>query len=126
MDQVKQFFLDMGFLAYVKPAIVTFVATMGAVYGLGRMLDVVKTRTGKNRVAMLTILLVGPLEVLALIPQKVNDCVMLIGLGILLYTLIGMKLFSRADRIQDAKLGEDDPNQDEGTTQRPANRRRSK
>ena len=115
MDQVKQFFLSLGFLVYVKPAIVTFMVTMGAVYGLGRMLNVVKTRIGKNRVAMLAIVVVGPLEALAKVPQKVNDCAMLVGLGILLYTLIGMKLFSRLDRVQDVKIGEDDPNQDEGT-----------
>ena len=116
MDQIKQFFLDMDFLAYVKPSIVTFILTMGAVYGLGRMLDVVKTRTGKNRVAMSAIVVMGPLEVLGIVPKLVNDCAIVVGFGILLYTLIGMKLFSRLDKIQDAKLGEDDPSQDEGTT----------
>ena len=116
MEVVKKFFLELGFLIYVRPMIVTFIVTMGSVYGLGRMLDVIKTRVGKNRVAFISCLLFGPLEVLGYIPKKVEDCVIICGLGILCYTLIGMKLFSRIDKIQDIKFGEDDPSQDEGTT----------
>ena len=52
--------------------IVTFIVTMGSVYGLGRMLDVIKTRVGKNRVAFISCLLFGPLEVLGYIPKKVE------------------------------------------------------
>ena len=114
----------MGFLAYVKPAIETFIVTMAAVYGMGRMLDVVKTRTGKNRVAMIAIVIAGPIEVLGLVPKGINDCLLVVGIGVLLYTLIGMKLFSRVDKIQDTKLGEDDPNQDEGTTSKRRARRK--
>ena len=66
--------------------IVTFIVTMGSVYGLGRMLDVIKTRVGKNRVAFISCLLFGPLEVLGYIPKKVEDCVIICGLGILCYT----------------------------------------
>lgn len=47
MEAVKKFFLELGFLIYVRPMIVTFIVTMGSVYGLGRMLDVIKTRVGK-------------------------------------------------------------------------------
>jgi len=112
MDELKQFLIDSGFYGYIKPSIITFTLTMGAVYASGRMLDKVKTRQGKNSVALLVIIVFGPLLTMGFIPKGIEDSLMIVGIGILSYTLIGMRLFSRVDKIQDAKLGEDDPDED--------------
>jgi hypothetical protein len=105
---IKQFLIEFGIYGYIKPTTITFILTMAAVYSSGRMLGLAKTRTQKNVVAFITILLAGPTAMLRLIPPKVEDSLLVIGLGILAYTLIGMKLWGRTDKFLDAKIGEDD------------------
>lgn len=96
-------------------SLVIFIAALGIVYIVGRMLEIVNSDRGRNAVALLVIfplsywsvimydldIIVHPLEVYwRTLVYGSSACV--------LFVLIGWKLFSRIDNLLDNKIAPDD------------------
>jgi hypothetical protein len=116
METFKEILVLIGFHQYLQPSVSIFAFSLGMVYLFGRMLFMVKTPIGKNRVAAIS-LGFGTLAVMSsvfiknekylVIIDKLYQFFFLVGIGCILYTLIGMRIFSRINRFQDRIIGED-------------------
>jgi hypothetical protein len=116
METFKEVLVLIGFYQYLQPSVSIFAFSLGMVYLLGRMLFIVKTPVGKNRIAAIS-LGVGALSIMSSvfikseqylsIINKIYQFLFLVGIGCILYTLIGMKIFSRINKFQDRIIGED-------------------
>jgi hypothetical protein len=95
-----------GFYKYIQPVMSGFVLTLALVYILGKMLGVVSSPQKKNTIALVTMIIYTPFEIANLIPIFLNDILLTIGWIVLLYTLIGMRLFDHINKLQDTKFGE--------------------
>lgn len=91
-----------------------FAITMAVVYTLGRMLNILKKDVQKNCIALLTIVSMNTLySYFTSNWAKLDyslilwDITLFSALCILLYVLVGFKLYSRADNFLDNKLGKD-------------------
>jgi len=102
----------LGLAMWVESASMVFLFSLGMVYLCGRMLFLVKTPVGKNRIAAIAIFLSAAMfsvdVIYKVIPQWVRQFFCLIGIGCVLYTLVGMRLFGRADKLLDKKIAPDE------------------
>jgi hypothetical protein len=96
--------------------VVIFIIAMGAVYLFGRMVGLVKTDKQKNTVAITTMLpatylvmsYYQPELILLDSPIKfIYTFLIYLCFSILLYVLIGFKLYKRVDNLLDKKVAED-------------------
>jgi len=88
---------------------IIFIIALSVVYLFGRMLNFAKTYRQKNAIAFLTMLPTTHLVILNYGTESsyLFTFVVLMSFGILLYVLIGFKLYSRVDHALDKKIGED-------------------
>lgn len=120
MEKVLSVFSAIGLSKLLLSAVLIFLPTLGAVYLLGRMLGIARTPRMKNSIAFLamTILTIWrdylingkfTFTVDSLL-IRLWEVVVIIGCVIILYVLVGFRLFSRIDKLMDKKVGEDDIN----------------
>ena len=110
MELFKEILSLVGFYEYLQPALTIFITTMGMVYVFGRMLGIAKTWVGKNRIAVISGLVLSAgysfSPVRQVIPSEVMEFMFMVGLIYVLYTLIGMRMASRLGKFQDKKLAD--------------------
>lgn len=89
--------------------VLTFLITMAVVYAIGRMLMVTKSDRIKNTIALLCILALNWWICLYNIQtvETITDMVIHSSIGILLYVLLGFKLFDRVDTWLDTHFAKD-------------------
>jgi len=93
---------------------IAFLMAMASVYLFGRMLGLVKTPGAKNGLAVITMVVAYGLYFSCLNPAKESPAAMVwrgmfyLSISIVLYTLIGFKLYDRVDAFLDKKIGPDD------------------
>jgi uncharacterized membrane protein len=96
----------LGFNAYVKPAIAAFSLALCVVYFFGRMLFLIERPIVKNAIAAGVLGLYSILHTFDLMPQIIGDALMTFAGGVILYVLVGFRLFARINKLQDARLGD--------------------
>lgn len=119
---MKEFFeclKDLGLFELLLSSLTVFIPTMGTIYLLGKMLGFLRTPRSKNTVAFISSICFSILQDYILngsfngnILERVWNLIVLVGLVILLYVLVGFRLFSRIDSLFDKKIGEDKDNDD--------------
>jgi len=104
MEAFERVLEILGFHTYFRPTIATFLVGLSCVYLTGRMLDVVKKDRFRNLIAAISMLAFAILNVFGLIPAKVLDALMIFTGGVVVYVLVGFRLFDRINKYQDRKL----------------------
>ncbi len=120
MEKVLVEFGALGLTELVISAAIIFIPVMGLVYLCGKMLGIARTPRAKNSVAALGILifsswkdyLINGLVSVKDLPIRMWGLTVLVSLVIILYVLIGQRLFSRFDSFLDRKVGEDKLDED--------------
>ena len=88
--------------------VVIFIITMAIVYCVGRMLLLTKSDKIKNSIALVSILACNYYTQLQTINQEsIINMVVHSSIGILLYVLLGFRLFDRVDSFLDKHFGKD-------------------
>jgi len=94
----------LGIARYIQSVINIFIVTLGMTYLFSNMLEITKTNIGKGRVAIITIIICSITftvdVVYKFIPKYLFDTAFLIGFGCILYTIIGIRFYSRMDDLQ--------------------------
>ncbi len=98
-------------ISYITLPFLVFLGSLGNVYLMGRMLNVVKTNTQKNTIAILTMIISYAIYfynfgVSLSLFQKIWTAFIYCSISIILYVLIGFKLYDRVDHLLD-KVAED-------------------
>lgn len=93
-------------------ALIIFLPTLSIVYIVGRMLEIVKTNRHKNIIAiMVNYATAYWLLDLYFTPESIEELLWMIyykgATGILLYVLVGFKLYDRLDNLQDKKIADE-------------------
>jgi hypothetical protein len=104
-------------LVHIGRGFVVFAPALAVVYIFGRMLEIVKSNRVKNIIAIILILaqtyFYSRYETFADFSEEIQYMLLTAGVGILLFVLIGFKLYARADALQDKKFAPDDENEKE-------------
>jgi len=103
------FLLGLNFLISV---VYIYIPTQAIVYIFGRMLDITRTDRSRNLVALISTGLfslgyVYMKKEFPTIPEYVWEFFHWFSMGVLLYVLIGFRLFSRVDTFLDKKVSKD-------------------
>ncbi len=89
----------------VKTVVSIFVITLSLVYIPGRLLGFIRSPRLKNMVALLSIFTFTPLLLLEIIPLKILNLIIVSSVVIVVYTLLGMRIFDRTDSFLSKILG---------------------
>jgi len=86
-----------------------FIITMAVVYAIGRMLMVTKSDRIKNSLALISILFLNWWINLYKVQtiETISDMVIHCSIGILLYVLLGFRLYDRVDNFLDKHFAKD-------------------
>ncbi len=133
-SQIKNVFLNelasvitaKGLIVDSVIVVIIFLGALGLVYVLGRMFGLVNSIRGRNLIAFLTMIAFTFVYVFVLdkpVPEWVSEgsflstiylsiadiskLVILVLLESLVYVLIGMRLYSRVDKVLDKNIAED-------------------
>jgi hypothetical protein len=106
MEVFEKILEIIGFNLYVRPIASGFIVAMATVYVSGKMLGFAKTHAMKNTIAFTSILIYASCEWLGLVPVLVQNILMTSSGIIVLYTLIGMRMFDHLNKYQDSRFGE--------------------
>jgi uncharacterized membrane protein len=96
---------------FVLP-ILAFIISLGSVYLFGRMLEIVKSNRGRNVVAFLAMVAVyvfyyEMIDNKSPVVDRVWRGVIYVSCSIILYVLVGFKLYDRFDDFMDRRFGRD-------------------
>jgi hypothetical protein len=100
-------------LEELRDGALIFIPTLAVVYIFGRMLGILKTYRTKNTLALVTNFLMSYFYVNMMYDFEGDTYWMVWNvfykgcLGILLYVLVGFKLFDRMDHLLDKKIADD-------------------
>lgn len=114
MDELVNSFSAVGLLELLCTSIAVFIPTMAVVYLFGKMLGIVRTPRIKNFIAFISDLLFSFFYDFCINGKwtcvdykRIWSLVLIIGFVILIYVLVGFRLFTRVDSLLDKKIGED-------------------
>lgn len=99
-------------ISFFALPIFAVVISLGAVYLFGRMLEVVKSNRGRNVVAVLAMASAYVFYFMMIdnkgpVVERVWRGVVYVSFTIILYVLIGFKLYDRFDDFMDRRFGRD-------------------
>lgn len=98
-------------ISFITLPFLVFISSLGSVYLFGRMLNIVKKATHKNIVALVSMVACYVFyfyyfDVNLTLIQKFWSALIYCSISIVLYVLIGFKLYDRVDNLFD-KVAED-------------------
>jgi len=107
----------MQFLSFLYLPLLAFLVSMGVVYLFGRMLDLVRTSRTKNLLAFMAMVGVyvfyfSCIESDLPLVQSLWFSTIYASTSVILYVLVGFKLYDRVDNFLDKHLGHDKANRD--------------
>jgi hypothetical protein len=106
MSTIEYILKAFGFYTYIQPVMSGFVVALAAVYISGRMLDIVHSWRIKNAIALSAALMYIPLDYFHLVPDSIGSILMIFSWVVILYVLIGFRIFDRVNKMQDKLSGE--------------------
>ncbi len=102
LEQLGRFIQEHEILRIVG---LVFIITLSVVYIPGRLLSLTSSSRVKSMLALISITTFSPLFYLNVIPMKIQHLLLVTGIGIIFYTLVGMRLFDRIDYLLSKKVG---------------------
>ncbi len=102
LEQLGRFIQEHEILRIVG---LVFIITLSIVYIPGRLLSLTSSSRVKSMLALISITTFSTLFILDVIPMKLQHILLVTGLGIIFYTLVGMRLFDRIDYLLSKKVG---------------------
>ena len=110
MDEFNKILIQylQKFLPLLISDVIIFIITMATVYSIGRMLLLTKSDRIKNSIALLVILGCNYyIQLQTINKETIISMVVHCSIGILLYVLLGFRLFDRVDSFLDKRFGKD-------------------
>ncbi len=98
----------------LQKIISVFIITLSIIYIPGRLLNLTSSPRVKNILALISILTFTPLLVLKLIPMEFLHLLVVTSIGIVVYTLLGMRIFDRVDTLLSKTIGPSSYTEEEG------------
>jgi hypothetical protein len=98
--------------SFIYIPFIAFIISLGMVYLFGRMLEILKNYRSKNAFAVIVMLAVYAFYFLKYNPafsleQKIWYAIIYTAISVILYVLVGFKLYDRVDALLDKKIGAD-------------------
>jgi hypothetical protein len=88
-----------------------FITGLSMVYILGRMFDIVKSYRGRNIIAFIVMIAMSFITSYLYFKNGniIYESLIVLFISVILYVLIGFKLYDRIDSFLDKNVGEDKP-----------------
>jgi len=109
--EYKDFLIITG-LSFLQAGTLIYIKVQAQVYIWGRMLDILKDNRSRNTVALLSTILFTVFYQYSLTTKNPTfifmwDFLNWFSMAIIIYVLLGFRLFTRVDSILDIKFGKD-------------------
>ena len=111
LEEYKDFLSVTG-LSFIQAGISIYIKTQAQVYIWGRMLEVLKTNRSRNLLALLTTILFSTCYLYSMNTDNrifyfLWEFLNWFSMAIIIYVLLGFRLYSRIDSLLDKKVGKD-------------------